>query len=180
MHYWWLVTWLDLTWFRTSKIYEIRASAGNKRQRRGFIVPSKVIGLPSAGIQSNWFHTSLGCKPRLLIRFSLGWCQYSHMYGRAIQLLLIRQLAIQGVLTALVEVYWARRAQIPMPQTSWPYLRENHKFEAGNEEGNAVSTQENTSLREWNYGTCDTFIGSLDRSSRLHPQIANKLAAAKH
>jgi hypothetical protein len=67
--------------------------AGNKkRQRRGLLVFSELSSLPSAGSRTGCFHTSLGCKPRSLIRVSLGWLDYSKkMCGRTIQLRLIRQ-----------------------------------------------------------------------------------------
>jgi hypothetical protein len=55
-----------------------QSQAGNKkRQRRGLLVFIKLPSLPSAGSRSGCFHTSLGCKPRSLIRVSLGWFDYS-------------------------------------------------------------------------------------------------------
>jgi hypothetical protein len=52
--------------------------AGNKnRQRRDLLVLSELPILPSAGSRSGCFHTSLGCKPRSLIRVSLGWFENS-------------------------------------------------------------------------------------------------------
>jgi hypothetical protein len=72
--------------------------------------------LPSftwAGSRSGCFHTSLGCKPRPLIRVSLGWFDYTKIWGRAIQLRLIRksQVSDRRRLTALVEVHWAPKVQ---------------------------------------------------------------------
>jgi hypothetical protein len=49
-----------------------RPSRQQKRQRRGLLVFSELLSLPSAGSRSGCFHTSLGCKPRSLMRVSLG------------------------------------------------------------------------------------------------------------
>jgi hypothetical protein len=43
-------------------------------------------------------------------------------------------------LTALVEVHWTRRVQVPMPQISRPNLRENRIADSFKEEGCVVST----------------------------------------
>jgi hypothetical protein len=64
------------------------------------------------------------------------------MLLRTIHLRLIRQKAIEGVLTALVEVHWARRVQAPMPKSSEPNSQENHITETFKEKGCSVSTQE--------------------------------------
>jgi hypothetical protein len=37
---------------------------------------SELPSLPSTGSRPGYFHTSLGCKPRSLIRVSLGWFDY--------------------------------------------------------------------------------------------------------
>jgi hypothetical protein len=58
-------------------------------------------------------------------------------------------------LTALVEVHWARRMQAPMPQMSGPNLQENHIMRCFHRGNRCTEKMEN--------GTCDTFIGSLDR-----------------
>jgi hypothetical protein len=50
-----------------------QGQAGNKnRQRRGLLVFSELPSLPSAGSRPGCFHTSLGSKPRSLIRVLLG------------------------------------------------------------------------------------------------------------
>jgi hypothetical protein len=52
--------------------------AGNKnRQRRGLLMIFELPSLPSAGSRPGCFHTFLGCKPRSIIRVSLGWFDYS-------------------------------------------------------------------------------------------------------
>jgi hypothetical protein len=66
-------------------------------------------------------------------------------------------------LTAHVEVHWARRVQASIPQISGPDLRENHIIDTWKEEGRAISTQETAARREWEDGTFDTYICSLDR-----------------
>jgi hypothetical protein len=55
----------------------------------------------------------------------------------------------RGRLTALDEVYWARKVQARMPQISGPNLQENHIIETYEEEGCAVSTQEPAARRKW-------------------------------
>jgi hypothetical protein len=49
--------------------------AGNKS--RQWLVFSELPRLPSAGSRPGCFHTSLACKPRSLIRVSLGWIDNS-------------------------------------------------------------------------------------------------------
>jgi hypothetical protein len=62
---------------RTSNMQAKRASARNKDDNTGacscFELPSPRL----TGSQSNWFRTSLGCKPRSLMRVSLGRFDYS-------------------------------------------------------------------------------------------------------
>jgi hypothetical protein len=62
-----------------------------KRQRRGLLVFSELPSLPSAGSRPGCFHTSLGCEPRSLIRVSLGCSIIQKLWGRTIELRLIRQ-----------------------------------------------------------------------------------------
>jgi hypothetical protein len=83
--------------------------AGNKnRQHRGLLVFSELPSLPSAGSRPGCFHTSLGCKPRSLIRVSLGWFDYSKRCeeGQS-NSQAYSPVSDRRRLTALVEVHWA-------------------------------------------------------------------------
>jgi hypothetical protein len=52
--------------------------AGNEKiQRQNLLGFSTLLSFSSAGSQSVCLHSSLGCKPRSLIRASLGWFEYS-------------------------------------------------------------------------------------------------------
>jgi hypothetical protein len=51
---------------------------GQSRQQKSHSLEfSELPSLPSAGDRPGCFHTSLGCKPRSLIKASLGWFDYS-------------------------------------------------------------------------------------------------------
>jgi hypothetical protein len=71
----------------TNKWYICKeGKAGNKKsQRRGLLVFSELPSLPSAGSRPGYFHTSLGCKLRSLIRFFLGWFDYSKKCGEFVK-----------------------------------------------------------------------------------------------
>jgi hypothetical protein len=98
--------------------------AGNtKRQRRGLLVFSELSSLPSAGSRSGYFHTSLGCKPRSLIRVSLGWFGYSKNVRKDNPTPAYSPISDRRRLTALVEVHWARRLQEPMLRISGPSFK---------------------------------------------------------
>jgi hypothetical protein len=116
--------------------------AGNtKRQRRSLLVFYELPSLPSAGSRSGCLHTSLSCKPRSLIRVSLGSFDYSKNVRKDNPTSAYSPVRDRRRLTALVEVNWARRVQAPMPQISGPNLQKNHIIETCKGKGRAVSTQ---------------------------------------
>jgi hypothetical protein len=150
--------------------------AGNqKRQRCGLLVFSELPSLPPAGSRSGCFHTSLGCKPRSLIRVSLGWFDYSKILRKDHPTPAYSPVSDRRRLTELVEVPWARRVQAPMPQISGPNLLENHLIETYKEEGCAVSTQETAARKKLKMEHL-TRISAPWTDSRPHPRIANQLA----
>jgi hypothetical protein len=149
---------------------------GNKKiQRRGLLVFSEIPSLPSAGSQPGSFHTSLGCKPRSLIRVSLGWFDYSKNERKDNPNPAYSPVSDRRRLTALIAVHLARRAQAPMSQISGRNLQENHIIETCKKEGCAVSTQETAARRKWEMEH-STGLSAPWTDSRPHPQIANQLA----
>jgi hypothetical protein len=117
---------------QTSGTYAKRAKQATKRRLLEF---SELPSLPPAGSRWGCFHTSLGCKPRSLIRVSLG-CSITQINVRKDNSTpAYSQVSDRRRLTALVEVHWALRVQAPRPQISGPNLQENHRIETCKEEG---------------------------------------------
>jgi hypothetical protein len=82
---------------------------------------------------------------------------------------------IEGVLTTLFEVHWARRVQAPMPQISGTNSQENHIIETCKEEGCAISTQKTAARRKWEIENL-TRLSASWTDSRPYPRIVNQLA----
>jgi hypothetical protein len=57
------------------------------------------------------------------------------MLGNTIQLRLICQSAIEGALTALIEVHWARKVQAAMPRISGPNIKEKQIIDVSKKRG---------------------------------------------
>jgi hypothetical protein len=152
--------------------------AGNKKRRsRSLLVFSELPCLPSTGSWSGCFHTSLGCKPRSLIRDSLGWFDYSKKMRKGDPTPACSPVIDRRCLTALVEVHWARRVRAAMPHFSGLNSQENNKIETCTERGAPFPHRK--PLR-WETGMMELFF--LTRlpapwtDGRPHPRIINQLA----
>jgi hypothetical protein len=80
-------------------------------------MPNTWHNLPSADSRSGCLHNSLGYKPR---------SDYTTNVRKGDPTPACSPVSDRRRLTALVEVHWARRVQVPMPQISGPNLHENH------------------------------------------------------